>query len=90
MPLIRSATFAYKDLWNLHTIRKQPNRPNAISGQPYQLYHYPKPEVKSYGRPIDQEFVSDLYKSFDEWGKFLTALLSTLLFCLPRFYIYCS
>jgi len=82
MPLVRAATFAYKDLWNLHTIRKQPNRPNAVSGQPYQLYHYPKPEVKSYGRPINQEFVSDLYKSFDGWGKFLTALSST-----PHFYL---
>jgi hypothetical protein len=34
MPIVREAAMGYKDLWNIHRIRRQPNRPNAISGQP--------------------------------------------------------
>jgi hypothetical protein len=48
MPIIREAAIAYKDLWNCYKIRKQPNRPNAVTGQPMVLYYYPDPEIRSY------------------------------------------
>jgi hypothetical protein len=68
MPIVREAAIAYKDLWNCHKIRKQPNRPNAVTGQPMVLYHYPDPEVKLYRQPINQDFVSELQASLQAWG----------------------
>jgi hypothetical protein len=78
MPIVREATIAYKDLWNCHKIRKQPNRPNAVTRQPMVLYHYPDPEIKSYGEPINQDFISELQASLQEWGLWLFFLC---LFC---------
>jgi hypothetical protein len=68
MLIIQEAAIAYKNLWNCHKIRKQPNRPNAVTGQPMVLYHYPNPEVKSYRQPINKEFISELQASLQEWG----------------------
>jgi hypothetical protein len=72
MPLVREATFAYKDLWNIHRIRKQPNRPSAVSGQPEILYNYPPGEVQSYGVPVDPEFAKEIESSLGDWGKCCT------------------
>jgi hypothetical protein len=68
MPIVREAAIAYKDLWNCHKIRKQPNRPNAVTRQLMVLYHYPDPEVKSYRQPINKDFISELEASLEEWG----------------------
>jgi hypothetical protein len=68
MPIVRDATHAYVELWNHHRIRKQPNRPNAVSGFPYLLYHYPPSGVGSYEVPISQEYISQLEESLEEWG----------------------
>jgi hypothetical protein len=84
MPIVREAAIAYKDLWNCHKIRKQPNRPNAVTGQPMVLYHYPDPEVKSYGQPINQDFVSELQASLQAWGIYP----SLWLFFLRLFYAF--
>jgi len=68
MPIVRDATHAYVELWNHHRIRKQPNRPNAVSGFPYLLYHYPPSGVGLYEVPISQEYISQLEESLEEWG----------------------
>jgi hypothetical protein len=68
MPLLRDAVHAYVELWNHHNIRKQPNRPNAVTGQPYILYHYPPEGVQSYEVPVDQNWISQLQQSMREWG----------------------
>lgn len=39
---------AFVDLWNIHRIRKQPTRPNSISGQPKLNYFYPKNGTRDY------------------------------------------
>ena len=70
MPIVREAAIAYKDLWNCHKIRKQPNRPNAVTGQLMVLYHYPNSEVKLYGQLINKEFISELQASLQEWGMY--------------------
>ena len=69
MPLVRSAAIAYKDLWNIHKIRRQPNRPNAISGQPQILYDFPPTADSSYGVAIDPEFAKKIEEGLEEWGK---------------------
>jgi len=66
MPIVREAAIAYKNLWNCHKIRKQPNRPNAVTGQPMVLYHYPDLKVKLYKQPINKEFISELQASLQE------------------------
>ena len=74
MPIVREASMGYKDLWNIHRIRRQPNRPNPISGQPQVLYDFPPEEVQSYGGPIDPEFALKIEESIEEWGKLLQVL----------------
>jgi hypothetical protein len=68
MSIVREAAIAYKDLWNCHKIKKQPNRPNAVTGQPMVLYHYLDPEVKLYEQPINEDFLSELQAGLQEWG----------------------
>ena len=83
MPIIREAAIAYKDLWNIHTIRKQPNRPNAVSGQPEILYDFPPTGEGSYGVQIDPEFVQQIEAGLEEWGMFKMASPQL---CPPRSY----
>ena len=72
MPLVRDAVLEYVELWNHHKIRKQPNRPNAVTGQPYILYHYPPEGVESYEVPIDQNWISELEQGLELWGTYFS------------------
>ena len=80
MPIVREATHAYVQLWNHHRIRKQPNRPNAVTGFPYLLYHYPPPGISSYEVPISQEYISKLEIGLEKWGK-------KFAFVLPHYFL---
>jgi hypothetical protein len=66
MPLVREAVHVYVELWNHHNIRKQPNRPNAVTGQLYILYYYPPEGVQSYEVPVDAEYIFQLEQSMEE------------------------
>ena len=68
MPLVRQATEEYVELWNIHFIRSQKNRPNSVAGQPEVLYEDPPDGVKSYGVPIDPEFAKTIQDSMPSWG----------------------
>jgi hypothetical protein len=68
MPLVQEAVHAYVELWNHHNIRKQPNRPNAVTGQLYILYHYPPEGVQLYEVLVDAEYIFQLKQSMEEWG----------------------
>ena len=68
MPIVRDAAHSYVELWNHHRIRKQPNRPNAVTGQPVLLYHYPPSGVNSYEVSIDCNYLKQLEESLEEWG----------------------
>jgi hypothetical protein len=70
MPIVRQAAYEYMELWNIHKIRKQPNRPNAVVGRPEQLYNDPADGIQSYGVPIDIEFAKNIEESMENWGKF--------------------
>jgi hypothetical protein len=70
MPIVRDAAQLYADIWNMHRMRKQPNRPNAVIGQPQLLYHYPPHGVRMYKLPVDAQYILDLQSSLREWGKY--------------------
>jgi hypothetical protein len=71
MPLVRTETLAYTELWNSHQIRKQPSKPNSVSGRPDQLYHYPElHNVVRHGRKIDPQLVQEIRDEFADWGMY--------------------
>ena len=70
MPLVREAVHAYVELWNYYNIRKQPNRLNAVTSQPYILYYYPPDGVKSYEVSVNLNWISKLEQSMEEWGMY--------------------
>jgi hypothetical protein len=72
MPLVREAVHVYVELWNHHNIRKQPNRPNTVTSQPYILYHYPPDSVKSYEVLVNPDWISKLEQSMEEWGVYFS------------------
>jgi len=69
MRIVREATEEYVELWNIHLIRKQNNRPNSVSGQPEVLYEDPPYGVEKYGVPIDPEFAKKIEDSLPAFGK---------------------
>ena len=81
MPIVRESTFAYKDLWNIHKIRKQPKRPNCVTGQPQVLYDFPPTGGGRYGVAIDPEFAKRIEEGLEPWGKPEPLLLSTPQVC---------
>ena len=74
MPIVREAIMSYVQLWNTHSIRKQKDRPNAITGKPAVLYNY-TPDIVRYGRPIDESLVNELQADFGNQGKYYFFIL---------------
>lgn len=69
IPILRTEVQSYVRTWNIHRIRKQPNRPNAIAGKPYMLYHYPPELTANYGLSVDSVRLQMLQDDVQEWGK---------------------
>lgn len=69
MPILRQEIQAFAQLWNVHRIRYQPNRPNCVVGQPLMLYHWPKDGVEDQGLAADQELLQELQQDVSSWGK---------------------
>lgn len=79
MPIIRSEVQTYARIWNIHRIRRQPNRPNCVSGQPIMLYNCPeRTGAQEHGLNVDEELVAGLREQVSGFGMFLiTTLIST-------------
>lgn len=60
MPIIREELLGFVEIWNSHTIRRQPNRPNHVAGKPWLLFFYPEMGVQDYGLNIDLDQVERL------------------------------
>jgi hypothetical protein len=61
MPILRQEIQGFARMWNSHTIRRQPNRPNAVHGKPYMLYNWPQaPVARDYGLKPDLGLLSEL------------------------------
>jgi hypothetical protein len=69
MPLVRREIEGYTEVWNCHHIRKQKQRPNAVTGQPKVLYHWPPAGVTQYGRAVDQSLANEILSECKDWGK---------------------
>jgi len=69
MPRIRDEVHGFMDLWNIHPIRADKSRPNAVSGKPFRLYRKPKGGAQRWGRPVDLDLCGDVLKDCQVWGK---------------------
>ncbi|OXV10153.1 hypothetical protein Egran_02085 [Elaphomyces granulatus] len=67
MPILREEVHAFVRLWNVHKIRRQPNRPNCVVGQPLMLYHWPKDDVQNHGLAPDRELLRELQRDVGDW-----------------------
>ena len=57
----------------------QLREPNAATGQPVFLYHYPPGRVHSHELPIDREYVVQLEADLEEWVMHWQSLFSNSL-----------
>ena len=71
MPLIRQHVYDFVELWNVHPIRAQRNRPYLPTGKPIVNYHCPPPGVVVYGKPVDQDLLKVLQKDVAAWGIYI-------------------
>ena len=69
MPILREEIHKFARLWNIHTIRRQPNRPNCVSGQPVALYHWPPSGIENYGIKPDPDLHRELEEQVADWGE---------------------
>jgi hypothetical protein len=69
LPILRTDMHSFMQTWNIHRIRKQPNRPNAVPGKPYVLYHHPPELILNYGLSVDVELLNTLQNDVRDWGK---------------------
>ena len=81
MDIVRAQCFNYVKDWDYHTIRKQKNRPNSVTGKPFVLYYAPSDGTKSYGHMVDQELVNSLLSTFTNHGM---SLLIQYVYCTKR------
>jgi hypothetical protein len=81
LPIIREQVTEFVRIWNIHIIRKQPNRPHVVCGQPFQNYFFPKEGVKCYGIPVDIDKLRELRKGYEEWDINAYLPKDTLQFC---------
>jgi hypothetical protein len=69
MPILRDEIPAFARLWNVHRIRRQPQRPNCVAGQPLVLYNWPKEGIENHGLVPDQEVLREIQGHISNWGK---------------------
>jgi len=71
MPVIRREAHGFCELWNVHKIRKQSKRPNAVTGKPFMLYYYPEKceglNIFNHGRPVDTKEIETLRAPYSDW-----------------------
>jgi hypothetical protein len=57
-------------IWNIYLIRKQPNYPYIVPGQPFQNYMFlEQMGVRDYGIPININKLNKLYKGYASYNK---------------------
>ena len=69
LPLLRDQILEFVEVWNVHRIRKQRNRPNVVQGKPFHNFFYPKVPVRDYRVDCSEEKRADLQLDVQEYGK---------------------
>jgi len=76
--IIRRNVDHFTHIWNIHSIRKQKNRPWLIPGKPYLNFFHPKsinPDAVDCGRPIHLPVLQELKDSLISYGNHTIILL---------------
>ena len=60
MPFVRREILSFVNVWNMHRIRKQSNRPQSITGKPFMLYFYPSQGIQDFKVQPDETLVQSL------------------------------
>lgn len=80
MPLVRNTLCDFVRLWNVHSIRKQKNRPNGVFGKPFFLYFHPeRQDTEDYGLLPDETLVDNLLEEMNGWGMIIVYTIIVLL-----------
>ena len=61
MPILRRLIEGFVHTHNVHMIRKQPNRPYSVHGQPRLNYYYPEynnASAQDLKTPVDKEWIN--------------------------------
>jgi hypothetical protein len=69
IPILRTEMQSFVRTWNIHSIRRQPKRPNVVPGKPNILYHHSPEHISNYGLSVDDELLQKLQGDVQEWGK---------------------
>lgn len=67
IPIIRNEVDLFVYNWNSHSIRKQNNSLNAITGKPYMNYYHPRAPARDYGIPINDAALRTIKDNIGEW-----------------------
>lgn len=67
MPILRTRIHSYINIWNIHSIRAQPNRPNVVPGKPIMNYHSPT-DAEDHKEQFDQQLLPRLQADVSEWN----------------------
>ncbi|KAE8378784.1 hypothetical protein BDV26DRAFT_291905 [Aspergillus bertholletiae] len=67
MPILRKDIHGFSQLWNVHSIRRQANRPNSVSGKPVILFNWPPEGVGNYGVKPDPELITQFKQDTTQW-----------------------
>jgi hypothetical protein len=70
LPILRSKIARFVSDWNSHKIRKQKNRPNLATGQPFMNYYYPAEGIRDYGYVPNPVKLAELRNFFARYGTF--------------------
>jgi hypothetical protein len=62
MPRIRNEVHRFIDLWNIHPIKADKSRPNAVSRKLFRLYKKPKGGAQRWGRLVDLDLCGEVLK----------------------------
>lgn len=87
MPILRDEVCHFVRTWNSHTIRKQPNRPNIVTGKPYMLYNHPGNHVRNWGLEFDAELLHTIRSEVEDWDVDAYLPAETLQWCENQLHI---
>ncbi|KAF3912999.1 hypothetical protein ABW21_db0200482 [Orbilia brochopaga] len=65
MDVVRASIYETVETWNIHSIRKQPNRSYLPTGRPFFLYN--DPAVPNYSREPQHDLLDELWDQVKDW-----------------------
>ena len=85
LPLLREKVYQFVERWNSHKIRKQKNRPNLPTGEPFYNYYYPPDNITDFAQLPNAEVIAQLKHTVISYGIYNSYLL--ILFLINTVYL---